>query len=113
MIGASMSRLLRHVLLALMLAFAQQAGIAHLTAHATQQLGTATGQHDAPATTEDGTARCAQCVLYASLGASPVPAVATPDFIPPRPLQVPDLQARTIQVRAPAAYRSRAPPLQA
>jgi glycine/D-amino acid oxidase-like deaminating enzyme len=103
-----MSRLVRHALLALLLAFAQQAGIVHLTAHATQRL------HDTPTTTtDDGTARCAQCVLYASLGASPVPATSVPEFINPRPTQLPAVIEQPSKAQATSAYRSRAPPLPA
>ena len=103
-----MSRLVRHALLALLLVFAQQAGIVHLTAHATQRL------HDTQGTaTDDGAARCAQCVLYASLGASPVPAAITPDFIAPRPAQLPAAIEQPSRAQAATAYRSRAPPLPA
>ena len=103
-----MSRLVCHTLLALLLAIAQQAGIVHLTAHATQRL------HDTPTTTtDDGTARCAQCVLYASLGASPVPATITPDFIAPRPAQQPAAIEHSLKAQPSTAYRSRAPPLPA
>jgi hypothetical protein len=103
-----MSRLVRHVLLALLLVFAQQAGIAHLTSHATQRL------HDtATTTTDDGTARCAQCVLYASLGTSPVPAITTPDVITPRPTQLPAAIEQPAGAQPTNAYRSRAPPLPA
>jgi hypothetical protein len=103
-----MSRLFRHALLALLLVFAQQVGIVHLTAHATQRL------HDTQATTTgDGTARCAQCVLYASLGASPVPATSVPAFIMPGPTQLPAAIGQPTQAQPTSAYRSRAPPLPA
>ena len=103
-----MSRLIRHALLALLLVIAQQGGIVHLTAHATQRL------HDQlPATTDDGTARCAQCVLYAALGTSPVPAVMAPAFVPTRPPLLPAAVAQPRTAQATASYRSRAPPLRA
>jgi hypothetical protein len=103
-----MSRLIRHALLVLLLVIAQLGGIVHLTAHATQRL------HDRPTTTtNDGTARCAQCVLYASLGTSPVPATITPAFVPTRPPLLPAAVAQSRTAQAAASYRSRAPPLQA
>ncbi len=107
MTGA-MSRFIRHALLALLLVIAQQGGIAHLTAHATQRL------HEQPAsTTDDGTARCAQCVLYASLGASAAPAVVIPAVVPTRPPLLPAVAAQPHAAEGTASYRSRAPPLPA
>jgi hypothetical protein len=99
-----MSRPLRHVLLALLLLLAQQAGIVHLTTHATQRL------REAPAAVDDSAARCAQCVLYASLGASPVPAVAAPACLPPAFLEVPATPGQATRPGPFDAYRSRAPP---
>lgn len=100
-------RRLRPVLLALALLLSQQAGIVHLTGHAAQRL------REQPAPVQGENHDCAQCVLYAALGAAPLaspPALASP---PLHASQAIAPVATRAVARALVSYRSRAPPVSA
>jgi hypothetical protein len=102
-----MIRRLRPLMLALALLLSQQAGIAHLTGHAAQRL------REQPAPVQGENHDCAQCVLYAALGAAPLAAHATPACLPAHAPQAIEFPPARIVQRALTAYRSRAPPLSA
>ncbi len=61
-------RRLRPLLLAVALLLSQQAGVMHLAGHAAQRL------REQPAPVQGENHDCAQCVLYAALGAAPLAA---------------------------------------
>jgi len=102
-----MFKRLRPLLLALALLLSQQAGIVHLTGHAAQRL------REQPAPAQGENHDCAQCVLYAALGAAPLATQATPAFLPVRAPQAIAFDYTRAAQRAATAYRSRAPPLSA
>lgn len=98
-----MRRLHLHLLLALLLVFAQQVGAAHLSSHAASQF---TQQHGKAHGTVDP---CELCSLFASLGHSLPVAALTWDVLPNHSSPVEAL-AHSFESRALPFYQSRAPP---
>jgi len=98
-----MRRLHLHLLLALLLVFAQHVGAAHLSSHAASQF---TQQHDKAHGTIDP---CGLCSLFASLGHglsnSTLPWSAVPSHFDPVESVAYPFESRTLPV-----YQSRAPP---
>ena len=99
-----MRRRWKHFLLVALLVFTQQAGVAHLTAHAVERLK----DHQGTTQTDDGS--CAKCAVYASLGSSPPSSItAFARVVVQLPLAA--ATATPARARTVAVYQSRAPPL--
>jgi hypothetical protein len=98
-----MRRLHLHLLLALLLVFAQQVGAAHLASHAAFQF---TQQHGKTHGTVDP---CELCSVFASLGHS-LPVTALTWDVLPNHFRFVEPLAHSFESRTLPVYQSRAPP---
>jgi hypothetical protein len=93
----------QYVLVAL-LAFTQQMGVAHLTAHAAERL------RDHQGTTQTDEGSCAKCAAYASFGSSPPASFQSLARAPEQGARL-IAPATAAVLRTVAVYQSRAPPI--
>jgi hypothetical protein len=99
-----MFRRFRPLLIAALLLAAQQAGIAHLSAHAAARL------REAPVPAQGENHDCAQCLQFASLASAVPVAMSVPPVIRAPVDRFVELPASAPASIAAPGYRSRAPP---